>query len=144
MEEMRPPNSDQLALARQETRSRTVRTVEAFKKALADNLYYTRGQAAYTASLTDVYMALAYTVRDYLIDRWRTTVDAYFEARPKFVYYLSAEYLPGRQITQNMLYTGTTELAREAMAEYGFDLDALIALDPEPGLGNGGLGLTTD
>ena len=44
--------------------------------------------------------------------------------QPKFVYYLSAEYLPGRQITQNMLYTGTTELARQALAELGYDLDA--------------------
>ena len=60
--------------------------------------------------------------------------------KPKFVYYLSAEYLPGRQITQNLLYTGTTELARQALAELGFDLDELIELEPEPALGNGGLG----
>jgi starch phosphorylase len=116
------------------------RTVKAFKQALVDHLYYVRGQAAYTASPNDLYMALAYTVRDYLMDRWRRTVDAYYENRPKFVYYLSAEYLPGRQLTQNLLYTGTWDLARRALADFGFDLDALVALDVEPGLGNGGLG----
>jgi starch phosphorylase len=85
-------------------------------------------------------MTLAYTVRDYLMSRWRNTVDAYFEANPKFVFYLSAEYLLGRQLTQNMLYTGTTELARQALAELDLNLDDLIELDYEPGLGNGGLG----
>jgi starch phosphorylase len=119
---------------------RTARTVQDFKRALADNLHYTRGQAAYTASRHDIYVALAYTVRDYLMARWHKTVEAYFEARPKFVYFLSAEYLPGQQLTQNLLYTETTDLARQALAEWGFDLDALIALEPEPGLGNGGLG----
>jgi starch phosphorylase len=133
-------NSDKQALYQQQVSGRTARTVEAFKRALADNLYYTRGQAAYTASPFDVYVALAYTVRDYLIDRWRKTVDAYFEVRPKFVYYLSAEYLPGQQLAHNLLYTETAELARQALAEYGLDLDDFIELDPEPGLGNGGLG----
>ncbi|MBN1886355.1 MAG: glycogen/starch/alpha-glucan phosphorylase [Thermoflexales bacterium] len=127
-------------LARQAVSERSVATVEAFKRAMADHLYYTRGQAAYTASLNDVYMALAYTVRDYLMGRWQKTVDAYFEAGPKFVYYLSAEYLMGQQLAQNLLYTGTTEVARQALAEYGFDLDQIMALDAEPGLGNGGLG----
>jgi starch phosphorylase len=127
-------------LYRLQVSERTARTVEDFKRALADNLYYTRGQAVYTASLHDIYVALATTVRDYLMERWHRTVEGYFATRPKFVYYLSAEYLPGQQITQNLLYTETTELARQALAEWGFDLDDLIALEPEPGLGNGGLG----
>ena len=119
---------------------RTARNVADFKKALADNLYFTRGQAAYTASPHDVYMTLAYTVRDYLMEHWRNTVDTFFETNPKFVFYLSAEYLLGRQLTQNMLYTDTTELARQSLAEYGFSLDEIIDHDLEPGLGNGGLG----
>ena len=56
------------------------------------------------------------------------------------MYYLSAEYLLGKQLPQNMLYTDTTELARQALAAYDLDLEELIALDVEPGLGNGGLG----
>jgi starch phosphorylase len=115
-------------------------TVEEFKKALADNLYYTRGQAIYTASHYDLYMALAYTVRDYLMYYWQKNVDAYFEQNPKFVYYLSAEYLMGQQLTKNLLYSETLELAREALGEYGVELEDLIKLDIEPGLGNGGLG----
>jgi glycogen phosphorylase len=127
-------------LAEQTVSDHNFRTVAAFKQALADNLYYTRGQAAPTASPQDVYAALAYTVRDYLVDRWQRTVKTYMEHTPKFVYYLSAEYLPGRQITQNLLYTDTIDLARQALAELGFDLDQIIELEPEPALGNGGLG----
>jgi starch phosphorylase len=128
------------ALVRQPSGNRSGQTVESFKRALVDNLYYARGQGAYTANTYDIYVALAHTVRDYLMDRWRKTIDTYATLQPKFVYYLSAEYLPGRQITQNMAYTGTTELARQALAELGFDLDTLIEIEPEPALGNGGLG----
>ena len=85
-------------------------------------------------------VALAYTVRDYLMDRWRKTANTYYSSNPKFVYYLSAEYLLGRQLTQNMLYTDTWDLANQALAEEGLLLSDIIELDPEPGLGNGGLG----
>jgi starch phosphorylase len=115
-------------------------SVEAFKSALINHLYYIQGQGAQTASSHDIHMALAYTVRDHLIDRWRKTTEAHFAANPKFVYCLSAEYLLGRQLTQNMLYTETTELARQALADSGVNLDDIIELDVEPGLGNGGLG----
>jgi len=123
-----------------EINSRTGRTVEAFKKAMVDNLYYTRGQAVHTASANDVYTTLSYTVRDHLIQRWQQNVEAYFDENPKFVYYFSAEFLMGKQLAQNMLYTDTTELARQALAEYGLTLEDYLELDVEPGLGNGGLG----
>ena len=137
---MANPNNNNHALAHQPVTQRTARTVEAFKRALVDNLYYTRGQAAHTASPEDIYVALAYTVRDYLMERWQKTSNATFKTGAKFVYYLSAEYLPGRQITKNLMYTETEELARQALVEFGFDLDELIELEPEPALGNGGLG----
>jgi starch phosphorylase len=120
--------------------SRTGSTVSSFEKAVGDNLYYSRGSAIYSASEHDILTALSYTVRDYLIDRWRKTTAAHFETNPKFVYYLSAEFLLGKQLPQNLLYTNTTELARSALGKHGFDLDELIDLDAEPGLGNGGLG----
>jgi len=129
-----------LKLAAQPVSDHNFRTVAAFKQALADNLYYTRGQATPTASPQDVYAALAFTVRDYLVDRWQRTVATYVEHTPKFVYYLSAEYLLGRQITQNLLYTDTFDLARQALAELDYDLDQIVELEPEPALGNGGLG----
>jgi glycogen phosphorylase len=116
------------------------RTLEAFKRALADNLYYTRGQAIHTASKHDLYMALSHTVRDYMMFYWQKNVNAYFEQNPKFVYYLSAEYLVGQQLSKNLLYTETLNLARTTLEDYGIDLNDLIRLDIEPGLGNGGLG----
>lgn len=120
--------------------TRTGRTVEAFRQALADNLYYTRGQAIYGATLNDIYVALCYTVRDHLIGRWQSTVEAYHKADTRIVAYLSAEYLLGPQLEQNLLYTETIELARKALSELGYDLDEVMAQDAEPGLGNGGLG----
>jgi glycogen phosphorylase len=137
---MASPNPNRAVLAKQEGNYRTIPTVAAFKKALIDNLYYERGQAAYSASQMDVYMALALTVRDYLMDRWRSSIDAYVKTTPKFVYYLSAEYLPGCQINNNLLYAGLTELARQAMSELGFNLDTLLECEVEPALGNGGMG----
>ncbi len=120
--------------------TRLGRTMPGFRRALEDNLYYTRGQAAQTASHNDVYMTLSYTVRDHLMARARVSTDAYFAANPKTVYYLSAEFLMGKQLEQNLLYTDTEELAREALAGYGLDLDRYLREDAEPGLGNGGLG----
>jgi starch phosphorylase len=122
------------------TESRTGRSTEAFRQALADNLYYTRGQAIYGATLNDIYMALCYTVRDHLIGRWQRTVEQYHQANTRVVAYLSAEYLLGPQLEQNLLYTETIELARRALQELGYDLDEVLAQDAEPGLGNGGLG----
>lgn len=118
----------------------TPRDVEAFEQSVIDNLYHMHGQAARTASQHDAYMAVSYTVRGYLIDRWQKTLDAYYNANPKAVFYLSAEYLPGKQLEQNLLYTDTAELAAEACRRHGRTLDDLLAHDVEPGLGNGGLG----
>ncbi len=115
-------------------------SAEAFARQVLANLYHTRGQAVQTASEVDLVTALAVTVRDYLVERFRRTADAYFKANPKFVYYLSAEYLLGRQLPMNLLATGTEAIARQACERQGLRLDDLIALDPEPGLGNGGLG----
>jgi len=112
----------------------------AFRQAMVDNLYFSRGQGIQSASLNDGYVSLAYTVRDYLMRRWRKTTDTQFEENPRFVYYLSAEYLLGPQLRKNLLYTNTTELARKALADVDLDLDTFIAQDIEPGLGNGGLG----
>ena len=120
--------------------NRLDRTVEAFHDLVIDNLFQTHGQAMQTASKHDAYMALSYAVRDYLIERWRKTIDAYYEANPKVVYYLSAEYLLGKQLPQNLLYSGTMELAKKACEEAGLDLDEILQFDVEPGLGNGGLG----
>lgn len=116
------------------------RSVDDLKRNIADNLYYLRGSAIPTANNYDAYFALAYAVRNHLVDHWRKTTEAYYEANPKFVYYFSAEYLLGQQLTQNLLYTDLWDMAREATAEFDSSLPDFISLDKEPGLGNGGLG----
>ncbi len=115
-------------------------TLAEFERDLADNLCYERGTTAESASALDAYWTLAVTVRDRLADRRARTARANYEANPKFVYYLSAEYMLGRQFRQNALYTGTAGLARQAMAGSGYSAGELEELDVEPGLGNGGLG----
>jgi len=122
------------------TTERTGRTPEAFRQNIVDNLYYSRGSNAQSAGQYDVYMALAHTVRNHLVERFRRTVDMRYAVNPRFVYYLSAEYLLGRQLPQNLLYSDTSEIADRALAGSQFPLDELIELDEEPGLGNGGLG----
>ncbi|MFV1967462.1 MAG: hypothetical protein ACC628_18690 [Pirellulaceae bacterium] len=64
------------------TNGRLRRTVDAFRELLVDNLYYSHGQAVQTASKHDAYMALCYSVRDYLIERWRKTTEAHYRANP--------------------------------------------------------------
>lgn len=115
-------------------------TLADFERDLADNLCYQRGTTAQSASVQDAYWTLAVTVRDRLADRRARTARANYAANPKFVYYMSAEYMLGRQLRQNALYTGTADLARQAVAASGYSLEELEALDVEPGLGNGGLG----
>ena len=129
-----------MAIADFENISQVEHTQAAFDQAFRDNLYYTRGQAIYTATPHDLYVALAHTVRDYIMYNWQQNVDCYFRQNPKFVYYLSAEYLLGQQLERNLLYTDTFDFARQTMEKHNIDIADLIALDIEPGLGNGGLG----
>ncbi len=115
-------------------------TLADFERDLADNLCYERGTTAESASLQDLYWTLAVTVRDRLADRRARTAEAHYATNPKFVYYLSAEYMLGRQLRQNAMYVGTADLARRALADSGVSFENLEALDVEPGLGTGGLG----
>src|SRR5919202_3684112 len=114
-------------------------TVEEFKREFLDNLRALRGVDLDAASLVDCYHALANTVRRYLLPRALDTRRAQVDAQSKWVYYLSAEYLLGRQLDNNLLSADLTEIARQALAELGLNLDELRDVEVEPGLGNGGL-----
>ena len=122
------------------TTDRTGRTPEAFRQNIVNNLYYSRGANVQSASNYDIYMALSRTVRNHLVERFRRTVDMRYAVNPRFVYYLSAEYLLGRQLPQNLLYSDTGELAGAALDGSQFPMTTMIEQDVEPGLGNGGLG----
>ena len=113
---------------------------EALKRSFLDNLFYVQGKFPALATQTDYYLALAYTIRDRSLQRWISTAAAYTTRGSRTVAYLSAEFLMGPHLGNNLLNLGITDTVREAMAELGLDLDTLLAEEAEPGLGNGGLG----
>ena len=114
---------------------RTGLSEESIRAAFLDNLFYVQGRFPEVASLNDKYKALAYTVRDRLLHRWVSTVRTYQQANPRTVCYLSAEYLPGPFLGNNLLNLGIEEPTRRALAGLGIDLDVLIEHEEEPGPG---------
>lgn len=94
-------------------------SVATLKRAIADNLYYIQGKNESLAAPHDYYMALAYTVRDRLIHRWLKTIETYFQQDAKLVFYLSAEFLMGRQLGHNLVNVGLWERAYQALTELG-------------------------
>jgi starch phosphorylase len=127
----------------QQTPAEPIRTglsAEALQRAVCDNLAYLQAQTPRLATPHDWYMALAYSVRDRMLAHWQGTVRACARSDVKIVCYLSAEFLLGPQLGNNLLGLGIEATARAAMAALDQDLDALLALEAEPGLGNGGLG----
>jgi glycogen phosphorylase len=114
--------------------------IAAIRRAFLENLASHQGKDLSFAGRNDRYLALAYTVRERLIERWLATLHAYDAVDAKVVYYFSAEFLPGRQLANNLLNTDLTETVRAALAGLGLDLDDLSEMEAEPGLGNGGLG----
>ncbi|HVZ32427.1 MAG TPA: glycogen/starch/alpha-glucan phosphorylase [Polyangiaceae bacterium] len=114
--------------------------VEAIKRDFLANLYTRLGKFQAVSTRNDYYRALAYTVRDRLLERWINTAQTYFQNASRTVAYLSAEFLIGPQLASNLLYLGMYEDARKAMDSLGLDFEELIEHEEEPGLGNGGLG----
>lgn len=114
--------------------------VQDFQRQFLHNLHYLRGVGRERATANDCYQALGYTVRQYLMQDWLDTLQAQVAAQAKYVIYLSAEYLMGRQLDNALLNAGLTEVATQALAEMELKLDDLRKLEAEPGLGNGGLG----
>jgi len=113
---------------------------EAFTRDFLDNLFCVQGKIPALATRHDYYMALAYTIRDRLLHRWMSTAETYTRHGSRTVVYLSAEFLMGPHLGNNLLNLGITEEVRQAVRELGLDLDELISCEDEPGLGNGGLG----
>ncbi|MEH2003561.1 MAG: glycogen/starch/alpha-glucan phosphorylase, partial [Nostoc sp.] len=119
---------------------RTGLSIETLKRALADNLFYIQGKFPAAATPNDYYMALAYTVRDRMLQRWFNTVETYTKKGVKVVCYLSAEFLLGPHLSNNLVNLGIYDQVRQAVEESGLDFVQLRELEEEPGLGNGGLG----
>ncbi|MCL2326816.1 MAG: glycogen/starch/alpha-glucan phosphorylase [Proteobacteria bacterium] len=109
-------------------------------RAVIDHLRYSFAKNSHTASADDVYLATSLAIRDRLIHRWMKTMKRYYVTGAKRVYYLSAEYLLGRSMGNNLLNMGMYTTAQKLLAEHGIVLDEIEAEEPDPGLGNGGLG----
>ncbi|HEY5992214.1 MAG TPA: glycogen/starch/alpha-glucan phosphorylase [Candidatus Udaeobacter sp.] len=125
---------------RSATKIRTGLTAGEIKQAFLDNLCCGLGRLDAFATKHDLYVALALTVRDRLFQRTVESMENYGGTNARRVAYLSAEYLPGPHLANNLLNLGITEVTRKALRELGYDLDELVAQEEEPGLGNGGLG----
>lgn len=106
----------------------------------ANRMMYSLAKDQYTAVPTDVFQALAFAVRDRLMERWFQTQSEYYERDAKRVYYLSLEFLMGRALENNIINLGAWDAYESAMRQLGFDLSALLEREPDAGLGNGGLG----
>lgn len=119
---------------------RTSMQAGALKQAVTDHMRYSIGRLAAVATEHAYYRALALTVRDRMQQRWMSTTQTYFDLSRKVACYLSAEFLMGPHLGNNLVNLGLEQAARTALAELGQDLDAIIACEEEPGLGNGGLG----
>jgi starch phosphorylase len=119
---------------------RTGMTAKALRQAIEDHLRYTLGRPFQLLEPQHYYHALALAVRDRMQDRWTTTTQTYVDLQRKVAVYLSAEFLLGPHLGNNLLNLGLEEEARAALAELGQDYDVVLDCEEEPGLGNGGLG----
>jgi len=110
------------------------------KRDLVENLFYLQAKFPEVATRHDWYVAVAYTVRDRLLNRWVKSAHSYYEHKARTVCYLSAEFLIGPQLGMNLLRLNSYDAFHEAARELGLNLEDLIEYEEEPGLGNGGLG----
>ncbi len=108
--------------------------------AFAHRMMYSVAKDEYTVSEYDIYQALAYAIRDRLMERWFHTQKSYYTSRAKRVYYLSLEFLMGRALLNNVLNLGAYDATNHAMRELGYRLEELEEQEADAGLGNGGLG----
>ena len=115
-------------------------TADDLRRAIEEKLFCMQAKFKEVATRHDYYVALAYAVRDLMLHRWIDTAHSYFERENRTVVYLSAEFLMGPQLGNNLISLGIMEAAKDAVAGLGLDLGDLLNEEEEPGLGNGGLG----
>jgi starch phosphorylase len=127
-------------IAERALRTRIARSVDAIKRSFVDNLFYVTGRTLDHATTIDQYTALAYTIRDRLLARYVPSGQYFGKVAARTVAYMSAEFLLGPQLGNNILNLKLTNNVRQAMSELGLNLESILEAEVEPGLGNGGLG----
>ena len=115
-------------------------SVEALRRAIANRLVYQVGKDLRSATQRDWLFAVFHAVRDRIMTTWRESLVQAEDQDAKRVYYMSLEFLTGRALTNAILAVDIYEPIKQACALLGADFDALIDLEPDAGLGNGGLG----
>ncbi|MDO5337336.1 MAG: glycogen/starch/alpha-glucan phosphorylase [Eubacteriales bacterium] len=113
---------------------------EAFKESVKDNIKFLYRRKLEEATQEQIFQAVSYTVKDVIIDNWLETQNAYEAQDPKIVYYMSMEFLMGRALGNNLINLGAYGEVSEALKELGLDLNCIEDQEPDPALGNGGLG----
>jgi len=113
---------------------------ESIKRSIIGKLQRYNGRTIAEASNQQIYIALASTVRDQIMQKWMTAREERLQSKAKRLYYMSVEFLMGRTLYCNMLNLCSTSEYKEALTELGIDLSKILKEEPEPGLGNGGLG----
>jgi starch phosphorylase len=113
---------------------------EQFQAAFFRHLQLSLGKDKYSATAYDKYLAVAYAVRDKLIERWIQTQHTYYRQDVKRIYYLSMEFLMGRTLGNAILNLGLDKIVEEALYDLSLDMEEIRNMELEAGLGNGGLG----
>ncbi len=113
---------------------------ETFKQSVRDNVKFLYRRTLEEATQEQIFQAVSYTVKDVIIDNWLETQNAYEEQDPKVLYYMSMEFLMGRALGNNLINLGAYGEVKEALEELGLDINTIEDQEPDPALGNGGLG----
>lgn len=113
---------------------------EEFKKSVKENVKFLYRKTLEEATQEQIFQAVCYTVKDVIIDNWLKSQKAYEKQDPKIVYYMSMEFLMGRALGNNLINLCAYNEVKEALDELGLDLNCIEDQEPDPALGNGGLG----
>ena len=113
---------------------------KAFIQSVRDNLKNLYRKTLEEADQQEIFQAVSFAVKDVINDRWLATQQVFDKEDPKIVYYMSMEFLMGRALGNNLINLKEYKEVREALDEIGLNLDVIEDQEPDPALGNGGLG----
>ena len=113
---------------------------EHFKRSVLNNVKTLYRRTLEEATQQQIFQAVSYAIKDVIVDNWMTTQKEYEKQDPKMVYYMSMEFLMGRALGNNLINLQAYDEVKEALNELGVDINVVEDQEPDPALGNGGLG----